>query len=158
GLGTMSAGSGEWWWFGHQGGFQGFISRTVVVPAHALAVSIVTNAIDGLAPQWVTGALHVLGTFARRGAPADQVRDWAGRWWSIGSATDLVPVGSKVLAVNPAMPTPFTDASEITVSGPDTGTITLANGFASHGEAVERTRDADGEVRELILGGATHVP
>lgn len=158
GLGTMSRGTGDWWWFGHHGAFQGFISRTAALPAQDVTVSIVTNAIDGCANQWMAGALYVLATFARQGAPSGAVGDWGGRWWSIGSTADLVPMGAKVLVANPALLTPFTDASEIAVSGPDEGTIVLANGFGSHGEVVERTRGSDGQVRELRLAGATLVP
>ena len=61
-----------------------------------------------------------------------------------------------VVVANPALQPPFTDASEIVVSGPDDGTIVLANGFGSHGETVKRTRDRDGHVCELA--GGTLVP
>jgi CubicO group peptidase (beta-lactamase class C family) len=158
GLGTMSSGKGDWWWFGHAGAFQGFISRTAALPAHELTISIVTNAIDGFANQWMDGALRILATFARHGAPTDAVRDWAGRWWSIWSTTDLVPVGAKVLVANPALLMPFAEASEIAVSDPDHGTIVVANGFGSHGETVERRRGSDGRASELRLAGSTLVP
>lgn len=158
GLGTMSGGNRDWWWFGHGGAFQGFASLTAALPAHALTVSIVTNAIDGMANQWLAGTLHVLATFAKHGAPSEAVRDWAGRWWSIWGAIDLVPTGGKVLAASPALATPFSDASEIAVSGPDDGTIVRANGFGSHGEPVHRSRDADGRPSELRFAGSTFVP
>jgi hypothetical protein len=158
GLGTMSGGKGDWRWFGHGGAFQGFLSHTLALPAHELAVSIVTNAIDAPVNQWLGGTLQVLSTFARHGAPRDAVRDWGGRWWSIWSTTDLVPMGAKVLVANPALATPFADASEITVSGPDDGKIVVANGFGSHGETVTRTRGSDGQVRGLRLGGGTLLP
>ena len=158
GLGTMSGGARDWWWFGHAGAFQGFLSQTVAIPAHDVTISIVTNAIDGYAYQWMAGVLHILATFAKHGAAQDAVRDWGGRWWSIWNTTDLVPMGSKVLAANPALPMPFSDASEIAISGPDAGTIAVANGFGSHGEPVERIRGGDGRVHELRLAGSTLVP
>lgn len=158
GLGTMSGGKRDWWWFGHGGGFQGFITHTLAVPAHEVAVSVVTNAIDGMAPLWATGALHVLATFAKYGAPTDAVRDWAGRWWNIWSTVDLVPMGGSVLTANPALTTPFSDASTITIAGPDEGTIVRANGFASHGEPVQRVRDASGAPSEIRFAGGTLVP
>jgi CubicO group peptidase (beta-lactamase class C family) len=157
GLGTMSSGRGDWWWFGHSGAFQGFISATAMVPAHGVTVAIVTNAIDGFANQWLAGALHVMATFAKHGAPTDAVCDWGGRWWSIWSTVDLVPMGAKVLLANPALLTPFSDASEIVPSSRDAGTIVVANGFGSHGEPVERVRGADGTVREIKLAGSTFV-
>lgn len=67
-------------------------------------------------------------------------------------------MGEKVLVANPALPTPFADASEIAVSGPDDGTIVLANGLGSHGETVKRTPGSDGQVREIRLAGGTLVP
>jgi CubicO group peptidase (beta-lactamase class C family) len=158
GLGTMSGGARDWWWFGHAGAFQGFLSQTAAIPAHDVTISIVTNAIDGYAYQWMAGVLHILATFAKHGAATDAVRDWGGRWWSIWSTTDLVPMGGKVLAANPALAMPFGDASEIAISSPDAGTIAVANGFGSHGEPVERIRGGDGLVHELRLAGSTLVP
>jgi hypothetical protein len=52
---------------------------------------------------------------------------------------------------------PFADASEIAVSGPDRGTIAVANGYGSQGEPVERIRGSDGQVKELRLAGGTLV-
>jgi D-alanyl-D-alanine carboxypeptidase len=158
GLGTMSGGHGDWWWFGNIGFFPGFISRTAALPAQDVTVSVVTNAIDGSALQWIDGAIHILATFARHGAASESVRDWAGRWWSIWSATDLVPMGRKILVANPALLMPFADASEIAASGPDQGTIVRANGFGSHGETVERIRAGDGQVCELRLAGSALLP
>src|SRR5436190_3980240 len=40
GLGTMSGSTGGWDWFGHSGGFQGYISRTCSYPQQELTVSV----------------------------------------------------------------------------------------------------------------------
>src|SRR4030095_8492781 len=84
GLGTMSGGTGDWWWFGHLGYFPGFVSCTAALPAQDVTVAIVTNAIDGLAHQWMAGTLHILRTFARHGLPSEAVRHrggvWGGHW------------------------------------------------------------------------------
>ena len=47
GLGIASGRTADCDWFGHGGGFQGFITRTSVLPERGLAISILTNAIDG---------------------------------------------------------------------------------------------------------------
>jgi CubicO group peptidase (beta-lactamase class C family) len=133
GLGIMSGALGGWDWFGHTGGFQGYISRTAVIPARDLAVTILTNSVDGMAYFLVDGAMHILRTFAARGAPTRRVRDWTGRWWSMWGAVDLVPVGNRVIAANPHFFNPFMDATEIEITGRDTGRIALAAGYASHG-------------------------
>lgn len=153
GLGIQSGQTAEWDWFGHGGAFQGFATRTVALPDPALAVSIVSNAVDGLADQWMDGAIHILANFAKRGAPTGEVCDWTGRWWRLWGAIDLVPMGGKVVVAAPSLPNPFTDASEILVSGADHGRVTLAPGLGRHGENVLRVRGRDGRIEEVWMGG-----
>ena len=130
----------------------------MALPDPALAVSIVTNAVDGPADRWLDGAIQILASFAKRGAPTSEVRDWTGRWWTLWGGVDLVPVGDKVMVAVPSLPNPFTDASEISVSGADRGRIGLASGFAHYGEHVRRIRGGNGEVDEVWLGGMRLLP
>ena len=158
GLGIYSGKLADWEWFGHNGAFPGFVSRTAVLPDPGLAVSVVTNAADGLADRWLEGAIHILASFAKHGAPTGEVRDWTGRWWTRWVAIDLVAMGGKVMVGSPALPNPFADASQISVSSPDCGHISLATGFAHYGEPVRRIRGADGNVEEVWLGSARFQP
>ena len=158
GLGTMSGSTGGWDWFGHTGGFQGYISRTSVIPARELAISVLTNSTDGWAGVWLDGVTHILRAFAARGAPDRRVRDWTGRWWSQWGAVDLVPMGKVVIAAVPGAINPFMDASEIEVSGRDTGRIAVAAGYGSHGEPVRRVRNTAGKVTDLWLAGSNLKP
>lgn len=154
GLGIMSGTVAGWDWFGHSGGLQGYISRTCVIPACDVTISILTNATDGWAGFWVDGVIQILRAFANRGAPKGRARDWTGRWWSSWGAIDLVPMGDVVIVGNPYAFNPFMDASEIAVTGRDTGRIVLAAGYASHGEPVRRVRNAAGSVTEVWLAGS----
>ena len=154
GLGIMSGTLAGWDWFGHTGAFQGYISRTCVIPACELSLTILTNAADGLAGFWLDGAMHILRAYATRGAPKRRVRDWTGLWWGTFGAVDLVPVGNLVLAANPQLLNPFMDASEIEVTGRDKGWISQAPGFQSHGQAVRRVRNRSGAVSEIWLAGS----
>jgi CubicO group peptidase (beta-lactamase class C family) len=158
GLGTISGTLRGWDWFGHSGGLEGYISRTCVVPARELSVSLLTNAVDGWAGYWLDGVLHILRGFAMRGAPSRNVSDWNGRWWSSWGAADLVPMGKIIVLANPHAGNPFLDASEVTVAGKDKGRISLAGGYGSHGEPVRRTRDETGAVTELWLAGSKLLP
>jgi D-alanyl-D-alanine carboxypeptidase len=158
GLGTISGKTAEWEWFGHGGAFQGFAGRTMMLPDASLAVSVLTNAVDGLADRWLDGSIQILASFAKNGAPASEVRDWTGRWWTRWVAADLVPMGKKVMVASPTLPNPFTDATEISVSAPDRGRISLASGSAHHGEPVRRVRGRNGKVEELWLGGMRLLP
>jgi CubicO group peptidase (beta-lactamase class C family) len=158
GLGIMSGTMGGWDWFGHSGGLQGYISRTSVIPACDLSISIMTNATDGWAGFWLDGAMHILRAFAKHGAPKRRVRDWTGRWWSAWGAVDLVPAGNIVLIAVPHAFNPFMDASEIEVTGRDTGRISLAAGYSSHGEAIRRIRNKAGKVTDVELAGGKMRP
>jgi CubicO group peptidase (beta-lactamase class C family) len=158
GLGIMSGTLASWDWFGHTGAFQGYISRTCVIPACDLTITILTNAADGLAVFWLDGAMHILRAFAARGAPKRRVRDWTGRWWGMFGAVDLVPIGNLVMAANPQLLNPFLDATEIEVTGRDKGRISLAAGFQSHGQAVRRARNKRGAVSDIWLAGSNLKP
>jgi D-alanyl-D-alanine carboxypeptidase len=159
GLGTISGSvkgsAGEWQHFGHSGGFPGQITRTACVPAQGLAVSVLTNAADGLSHPWLEGALQVLQAFAHHGAPAGKkLKDWQGRYWNLWGAFDLLPVGGdRVLVANPGLMNPVLDASHIELQRKDQGRIVLAGGFAFHGEPARLERDASGAVKALWLGG-----
>ena len=153
GLGIMGGRTAECDWFGHGGGFQGFITQTAVVPRHGLALSILTNTVERLAPLWMEGALQIVAAFAARGAPSEAVAGWGGRWWNVWNAFDLVPAGDRVLATHPAQLNPFADAGEIEVTGADRGHIALATGLGNHGESVRRVRGPGGDIAEVWLGG-----
>ena len=163
GLGTISGTLGDWEWFGHSGGFQGTITRTVSVPAHELAVSVLTNAADGASHAWLDGTMHVLRAFARHGAPSRRTAPWQGRWWSLWGALDLLAAKDRVLVANPLLTNPVQDASEIEVSGSlrngvASVHVALAGGFANHGEPVRLVFDGRGRAREFWLSGSKLLP
>lgn len=153
GLGMMIGKAGEWEWIGHSGGFQGCVSRTAMLPGRDLAVSVLTNAIDGGAAAWSDGAIQVLRNFSTRGAATAQTRDWTGRWWSLWGAVDLVPASDHVAVAAPTLTNPFSSASEIKLAGRDGGWIDLASGFGNPGESARLVRDAKGGIREVWIGG-----
>lgn len=153
GLGLSIGKTDGWNWFGHGGGFQGYISRTAVIPECEVAITILTNAIDGWAPFWVDSCFNILRIFKSRGTSSRRLHDWRGRWWTMWTAIDLIPVGNRVLVANPHMNNPFMDAAEIEVTGRDTGRIAWASGYASHGEGVRRARGKRRKVTDIWLGG-----
>jgi D-alanyl-D-alanine carboxypeptidase len=161
GLGTISQTLGSWENVGHSGSFPGTLSRTAAVPSKDLAVSVITNAADGLAGVWLDGILHILQTFEREGAPSRRSAAWTGRWWSLWGAFDLLPVAGKVLVANPGLPNPMLDAMVIEPKGGGRsaeGRITLAAGFASHGEPARLEHDARGRATAFWLGGMKLLP
>ena len=162
GLGTICGTLADWDWCGHSGGFPGTVTRTVSVPAHDLTVSVLTNAADGLSHGWLEGVLHLLRAHALRGVPSRKAAAWAGRWWSLWGAVDLVPVNGRVLVANPSLLNPMQDASEIEVAGTRAGVshgrIVLAGGYMSHGEPARLVFDARGRPAQCWLGGTCYLP
>ena len=163
GLGTISGTLGAWDWFGHSGGFQGTITRTLCVPSQDITLSVLTNAADGLSHVWLDGALHVMQAFAKHGAPSRRAAAWTGRYWSLWGATDFLAMDGKVLVANPALPNPVMDASQIEPLGKDRhgverGCIALAGGYANHGELARIERDARGRATQAWLGGTRLLP
>lgn len=155
GLGTISGTTGAWEHFGHSGGFPGVITRTACVPSREIAVSVLTNAADGLSHQWLDGALHLLQAFEKHGAPSRRTSRWQGRLWNLWGAVDLLPMaGRRVLLANPGLANPVLDATEIEVVRGDEGLVVLGGGFAQHGEPVRIERDARGRAVRLWHGGA----
>ena len=150
GLGVMSGSVAQWDWFGHSGGLQGYITRTYVLPRQDLALSVLTNAVDGLALPWIEGAVQILRAFAAKGAPSATTRSWTGRWWTLWNAIDLVPTARRVLVARPDLLNPFLDASEIQVKGRNAGRIVLAAGGAHYGEPARLGRN------EVRLGGTRY--
>jgi len=158
GLGTISGALDGWAWFGHSGGFQGYITRTSVVPVKDLAVSVLTNAVDGPAELWIEGALQILKRFEAGGAPAGKLGGWSGRWWSSWGPVDLVPIGERVLLASPGLPNPFLKVPEAAIEGPDEARIVEAGGFGAYGEPVRLARSKRGKVTSVWIGSGEMVP
>jgi hypothetical protein len=158
GLGTFSGTLGDWNWFGHSGGLLGYLSRTAVVPERNLAISVLTNASDGLAWSWLDGMLHVARALAQKGKPNENVLGWTGRWWNAWGAFDLLPAGNRVLIAVPGFLNPVMDATEIEVTGPSEGRVALATGYDHHREPVRLVRDETGTPIEFWVQGARSAP
>lgn len=152
GLGLMSGSLAGWDWLGHSGGLQGYITRTCVLRPE-LAISVLTNAVDGCAHLWLEGCARILRAFADHGAPSRRVQGWTGRWWTLWNPIDLVPMGNKVLVARPDFFDPLLDASEIALRRNGQGRIALAGGYASHGEPARLARNRRGAIVEVQLGG-----
>jgi CubicO group peptidase (beta-lactamase class C family) len=158
GLGIASGTLGGWDWFGHRGLFPGYVSRTAVLQGPEVAVSVITNATDGMADFWVEGVMHILRRFEKDGAPSRRLALWSGRWWSHWGPLDAIPIGDRVVMANPALLNPLMDTIEITVGGRQRGRIVEANGFANYGEPAWLVRGKSGRARALQLGGARLLP
>ena len=158
GLGIVTGAVEGWEWFGHSGGFPGTITCSAAIPSQGLTVSVLTNAADGWSHGWVDGIIHILKRMADAGAPDAATAGWAGRWWSLWGASDLVPAGNRVLVAAPGLLKPLLKVPELEVTGPDSARIAQAGAFASYGEPVRRVFNKAGKVTVLRLAGMTLLP
>jgi D-alanyl-D-alanine carboxypeptidase len=153
GLGTISGPPGPWGWVGHAGGFQGTLTRTAVLPEQNITISVLSNAVDGLANGWLESVIHILKTIHDLGEPSPATANWRGRWWTLWGPLDLIPGSDKVLAAMPSQPSPFFDASELQPTGPDTAIVAKAQAFGDLGEGCRLIRDAAGVIEQVQIGG-----
>ena len=95
---------------GHGGGYPGHITSTLFDPVERLAVSVLTNAIDGPARELLLGALRIieLSKGWSKDSPAvepDVAARFVGRFASIWSVVDVVAAGTGSSCLTPGSPT-----------------------------------------------------
>ena len=159
---------------GHSGGYPGHITRTMWDPNEGLAISVLTNAVDGPAEELAAGILKILDK-ARDvppklplssglvnsaeippPAPPDAEIDlsgFAGRFAALWGVTDVFVLGGKLLASSPVEPSPIVQPFELAVIDENTLRIMSGSPYASVGELFRYERDADGKVISLFIGG-----
>ncbi|AEG45276.1 serine hydrolase [Isoptericola variabilis] len=147
---------------GHSGGFPGQITRTWVDPDDGLAVSVLTNAVDGPADPLATGvfALAAKALASRESADGDGDGDeldldsWTGRFANLWGYRDVVRLGGRLWLLDPREPDPLTGAEPLDVDG-DVLRPEPHAGFGPVGEPVHVLRDDDGTPAAIVVGGMT---
>jgi len=88
-------------WLGHTAASRASSRAPAVLPAQGLTISVSPNSSGGLPFLLLEGQYSIScgRSPARRADP--QGPDWTGRWWSLWGASDLVPMGDKVLVAAP---------------------------------------------------------
>jgi CubicO group peptidase (beta-lactamase class C family) len=147
---------------GHGGGYPGHITRTTVDPRSGVAISILTNAIDGPARGLVVGALALIGLAAADIAEDEKVdataEKYCGRFANLWGVTDVVRLGNRLVAVSPEADDPAEGVSTLTVVGDDRLKVSSDNGFGGIGEQMVYTFDGPDVVSVRGPGGMTSWP
>jgi CubicO group peptidase (beta-lactamase class C family) len=149
----------------HGGGFPGFITFTIIDPIDRLVVSVLTNAGDGPAETIATAIVRLVNRAAQGDdgprAGTEGVERCTGRFFGLSAVTDLVRLGGDLLAIDPDLLDPVSDASRLeAIEGQaDTFRIADSGGFASYGERVriERT-EPGGEIARVQFAGSQLLP
>lgn len=159
---------------GHSGGYPGHITRTMWDPNEGLAISVLTNSVDGPAEELAAGILKILDK-AREVSPKlplssglvnsaeitppaapDKEIDlgiFSGRFAALWGVTDVFILGGKLFASSPVGPSPIVQPYELAVIDENTLRIMGGSPYASVAEHFRYERDADGKVISLFTGG-----
>jgi CubicO group peptidase (beta-lactamase class C family) len=141
---------------GHGGGFPGHITFTLFDPSARLAVSVLTNCIDGPAELLATGAVKLVHLAAKGDEAArEDAGRYTGRFANIWGAFDIVELGGRLYRLDPTLGDPTAATTRLEVIDDDTLRIAETPGFASPGERYEFERGPDGSVSRVRGGSAT---
>lgn len=159
---------------GHSGGYPGHITRTMWDPNEGLAISVLTNSVDGPAEELAAGILKILDNArsvpskaplssgltnsAALEPPADadpsiDLNSFTGRFAAVWGVTDVYLLGGKLYAGSPVGPSPHTMAAELAVVDANTLKIMGGSPYGSQGEHYRYERDADGNILSVFTGG-----
>lgn len=145
---------------GHGGGYPGMITRTVFDPKEKLAVSVLTNAIDGAAEELAYGIIRLIGLAAEKvDEPVDADADrFCGRFACLWGVMDVVRLGGQLRVVRPTVGDPTSMPVKFEVAGKNQLRVTESPGGGAPGELV--TYEFDGDTVRSITGpgGMTSYP
>ena len=150
---------------GHGGGFPGNITYTLFDPVDWLAVSVMTNAIDGPAQVMATTAFRLLelaerGDARQTGGEPERVSGidstaFVGRYANLWTVFDIVELGGQLYQLDVVAADPTADPQRLDIVDAHTLRIADAPGYASPGERLVFDRNDDGSVRSVRGGSAT---
>lgn len=151
GLGAILTTIGDRHTVGHSGGFPGHVTRTIWDPVDRFAVSVLTNAIDGPASALAATVVRLVNLAAGVPAPARTAHldRFTGRFANLWGLLDVVRLGGRLYALDPAAADPTDHPVQLAVEGDSTLRIGGGTGYGSHGEAFRYTWAPDGAVASL---------
>ncbi|NAZ83301.1 serine hydrolase [Kineococcus sp. R8] len=132
---------------GHSGGFPGHITQSLLDPGARLAVSVLTNCIDGPASELALGTVRIVDLFAehwREETGVDDLDAFCGRWASPWGVLDVVRCGTALLALHPEREDPAAVVTRLQVLDGERLRVVQDSGFGDHGETWALGRDDDG--------------
>ncbi|GAB3942563.1 hypothetical protein GCM10029976_063780 [Kribbella albertanoniae] len=149
GLGLQVTKIGDRDYFGHAGGYPGHITKTFVDGSRRLAVSVLTNAIDGPAAQLAEAGLKLidLATSKDRG-DATGLDRFVGRYANLWGVTDFAVLGGRLYTIDPTATDPANEPQPLEVDG-DALRVTGGSGYGSYGESYGFTFGPDGTVESV---------
>lgn len=159
GLGMILSRRGERSLVGHSGGYPGHITSSQIDPKAKIAVSVLTNAIDGPAGAFSTAAYGLLDLAAKPPPPGErqrseaELRRFTGRFATLWGVTDVVLLGGRLYSISPDDSDPAKDATPLKYIDANTLEIAGGSGYGSYGERMHYRFAADGSVESIRASG-----
>ncbi len=151
--------------WGHGGGYPGHITRSLFDPEDRLAVSVLTNAVDGPADELAGAFFSVLALATDPALDTPPVPDgidparFTGQFATLWGVTEVALLGERLFALHPDQADPAAKATPLAIEDAATLRITERSGYGSPGEAMRYTFAADGSVETVReFSGTTSVP
>ena len=120
---------------GHGGGYPGHITRSLFDPDDRLAVSVLTNAIDGPAQALANAVVKLIDLAAAQSQPSDpRHARFCGRFANLWGVHDVASLGGQLLLLNPSLPDPTEGYAVLTIEDDATLRVTSGPGYGDVGE------------------------
>jgi CubicO group peptidase (beta-lactamase class C family) len=141
---------------GHGGGYPGHITNSVVDTHAGLAVSVLTNCIDGPAEVLAHTCVKLIDLAGgkSRGEDAGLAR-FVGRYASLWGVVDIALLGGRLYQTHPTAVDVTADAAELERVDDQTLRVAGGGGYESYGEHYRFAFHPDGRVRSMRGGSAT---
>jgi CubicO group peptidase (beta-lactamase class C family) len=148
---------------GHGGGYPGHITRTVFDAEAKLAVSVMTNAIDGPAEDLALSMVRIIDLAARQAADRSEVpaghEKFCGRFANLWGVRDVALLGGRLCLLDPTVADPTAAPAFFDVEGDTTLRVALGPGYASVGEPMDYSFAGNGRIESVRgPGGLTWWP
>ncbi len=147
-------------YYGHGGGYPGHITMSKLDLDRKLSISVFTNSNDGPALTLCTAILRLIDLALEEKAKTEPKEEqtlepFEGRFAMLWGITDVVNLGGRLYALNPALDNPALEANELEVVSDTELKVVGDKGFGAYGETMRYTFDEDGSVEYIKGGGGT---
>ncbi len=158
GLGLGVEHIGERRLVGHGGGYPGHSTRTMFDPKEKIAVSVLTNAIDGPAQELASGVVKLIDLIDEGEPVPAGVARYCGRFANLWSVLDVVCLGGALFGIRPGQADPAQALLKLRIEDEDRLRITDAPGYGAPGETLAYEFDGDAIRSVRGAGGMRFYP
>jgi hypothetical protein len=143
------------YYFGHGGGFPGFITATLIDPKEKITVVVLTNALGGAAMKYAKRIVDFLHLFEKEkySQASKKLDEYEGRYEGIWGTSDVINISSKLICFGPTDWNVPKDYDELKKLKGDTFTVESSDGYGHQGEAVTFKRSAKGRIQSVDYAG-----